>query len=96
MYYLCFHQFFTIHCILEYEELAVNLASDPHRLYEMRVHIENNRDSCAAFDTERWVRNLEKGFLSVWKRRDAGNLPEHIDVEDSDPIFTVNNDALIF
>jgi hypothetical protein len=51
----------------EYEELAVSLAQDTHRLYEMRLHLEKSRDSCALFDTERWVRNLEQGMMKVWE-----------------------------
>ena len=51
-----------------YEELAVELANDSDKLYSYRRHIENSRDNCALFDTERWVRNVEKGFTLAWKK----------------------------
>ena len=38
----------------EYEELAVALAEDTDRLYSMRQHLEQTRNSSAAFDTARW------------------------------------------
>jgi hypothetical protein len=50
----------------------VALAQDTHRLYEMRLHLEKCRDSCALFDTERWVRNFEQGMIKVW---DVRSLP---------------------
>ena len=36
-----------------YEELAVHLAEDAEKLFEMRRHLENTRGNCAAFDTRR-------------------------------------------
>ena len=38
-----------------YEELAVQLAEDSDRLFEMRRHLENTRSNSAAFDTKRFV-----------------------------------------
>lgn len=70
----------------EYEELAVSLALDPHRLYGMRMHLEVNRHNCPCFDTIRWIKNFESGLLSVWKRRENGLAPDHIVVDDSEPV----------
>ncbi len=72
---------------VDYEELAVSLASDPDRLYEMRRHLETVRDNCAAFDTARWVRNMETGLQLAWRRHEGGLAPDHVEVEDSAPIF---------
>eukprot|EP00595_Chromulina_sp_UTEXLB2642_P001379 CAMPEP_0196763636 /NCGR_PEP_ID=MMETSP1095-20130614/4456_1 /TAXON_ID=96789 ORGANISM="Chromulina nebulosa, Strain UTEXLB2642" /NCGR_SAMPLE_ID=MMETSP1095 /ASSEMBLY_ACC=CAM_ASM_000446 /LENGTH=224 /DNA_ID=CAMNT_0042117251 /DNA_START=1983 /DNA_END=2660 /DNA_ORIENTATION=- len=78
----------------DYEELAVALALDPNRLYSMRLHLESTRDNNAAFDTRRWVHNLESGLLNAWKRKEL-NLPiDHIEIEDNDPIFIKNNNIL--
>ena len=41
--------------LLEYEELAVSLATDSERLMSLRKHLEAVRTSCATFDTQRWV-----------------------------------------
>jgi predicted O-linked N-acetylglucosamine transferase (SPINDLY family) len=50
-----------------YEELAVALAEDTDKLYGMRQHLERCRENCAAFDTARWVVNVEKGLKKVWE-----------------------------
>jgi hypothetical protein len=52
----------------QYEELAVALAEDSDRLYSFRQNLENRRNSCAAFDTPRWVRNMEQGLTEAWGR----------------------------
>ena len=41
-----------------YEELAVQLAEDADKLFEMRRHLENTRSNSAAFDTKRFVQLL--------------------------------------
>lgn len=65
------------------------LALDPDRLYSMRVHIESCRDSCALFDTPRWVQNFEFGLQAAWKRREQGLATDHISVEDRKPVVVV-------
>ena len=79
----------------QYEQLAVSLAEDSEKLFAMRRHIENNRETCALFDTARWVKNMESGLLSAWKRHETGSLPDHIDVDDNEPILG-NNEMKIF
>jgi hypothetical protein len=79
----------------DYEELAVALAEDSDRLYSMRQQLENRRLNCAAFDTARWVRNMETGLSEIWRRHDAGMPPGHIEVEDSEPVYT-NTDSSVF
>jgi protein O-GlcNAc transferase len=79
----------------EYEELAVALALDPHRLYSMRMHLEANRDQCPCFDTTRWVKNYESGLQSIWKRRESGLAPDHVVVEDSEPVIFKDAHALL-
>ncbi|DAZ95244.1 TPA: hypothetical protein N0F65_002356 [Lagenidium giganteum] len=66
----------------EYEELAVALASDMERLWEIRRNLEESRLTCPLFDTDRWVKNLESGLTMVWERHEAGQEPDHIDVPD--------------
>ncbi|TYZ67101.1 hypothetical protein PybrP1_002835, partial [[Pythium] brassicae (nom. inval.)] len=63
----------------EYEELAVALASDMDKLWELRRRLEDDRDRCPLFDTQRWVRNLETGLSMAWERHESGQDPEHID-----------------
>lgn len=66
----------------EYEELAVALAHDMDRLWELRKRLEAGRDSCALFDTPRWTRNLEAGLSMVWAAHERGMPPADIDVPD--------------
>lgn len=82
-------QLFVYLCVLrvDYEELAVALAQDSDRLYDIRQQLEQRRMNCAAYDTARWVRNFESGLLAAWKRYEKGQTPDHITVEDSEPIF---------
>jgi protein O-GlcNAc transferase len=78
----------------DYEELAVGLALDPEQLFGYRRHLETTRDNSAAFDTKRWVKNAELGISEAWRRYESGKPPDHIDVEDSDPVFTANDGLL--
>ncbi|ETK73827.1 hypothetical protein F442_19652 [Phytophthora nicotianae P10297] len=66
----------------EYEELAVALASDMDRLWELRRRLEDERLHCPLFDTQRWVRNLETGLCMAWERHENGLALDHIDVPD--------------
>ena len=79
---------------LKYEEAAVSLAGDSEKLFSMRRHVERVRDSCAAFDTQRWVRNFEKGLVGAWANHESGDAYEDVIVEDSEPSW-VESDASI-
>ena len=48
-----------------YEKLVLALAGDPLQLGELRQRLQANRDSCALFDTPRFVRNLEGAYESI-------------------------------
>ena len=79
----------------EYEDLAVSLAQDPDRLFAMRRHLENCRDSCAAFDTARWVRNFQTGLDKIWSRLERKDEPEHVEVVDEAPVFVLQEPQLL-
>ena len=49
----------------DYEDTAVRLAGAPAELAALRRRLAANRDSCALFDTPRFVRNLEQLYLRV-------------------------------
>jgi protein O-GlcNAc transferase len=42
--------------------------SEDSEILELRRRLFLARDTMPLFDTERWVRNLEKGFNAAWKR----------------------------
>lgn len=62
----------------EYEELAVDLATNRKKLAAIRSKIESSRRTNALFDTERWVRNVEALYWRAWKNFEDGNPPTHI------------------
>lgn len=69
------------------------LAEDSDRLYSLRQQLEARRGNCAAFDTARWVRNIEAGLTEAWRRHDSGLTPDHIEVEDHEPVHTATEDT---
>ncbi|OQS05600.1 UDP-N-acetylglucosamine-peptide N-acetylglucosaminyltransferase, partial [Thraustotheca clavata] len=66
----------------EYEELAVALALDMDKLWEIRKKLEETRTTCPLFDTKRWVRNWESGLLLAWDAHESSSVNEHIEVPD--------------
>lgn len=79
----------------EYEDLSVALAQDPDRLFAARRHLEGVRDSCAAFDTARWVRNWEQGLERAWARRERREECDHIEVADVEPVWVLQEQSLL-
>lgn len=50
------------------EKRKNNIDDDELSLLESyRKHLKNVRETCPLFDTIRWVKNLEKGYLIVWQ-----------------------------
>ncbi len=62
----------------EYERLAIELASNPKRLAEIRTKIQNNRLTSPLFDTPRFARNLEAAYYAIHDRYLAGLPPDHV------------------
>jgi predicted O-linked N-acetylglucosamine transferase (SPINDLY family) len=59
----------------EYEERALELASDPHQLRQLRARL-GNRASQPLFDTARFCTHLETAYTTMWQRHQAGLPPE--------------------
>ena len=62
------------HTLAEYEELAVRLALNSGELEALRARLIANRVTHPLFDTRRFTRNLERGYLGAWERY-LGNEP---------------------
>jgi predicted O-linked N-acetylglucosamine transferase (SPINDLY family) len=60
----------------QYEEMAVELAADPARLGQLRRKLAL-RDT-SLFDTERYTRNLEAVYETIYERHHSGSPPDHI------------------
>lgn len=63
-----------------YELNAIHLATHPEELRALRARLELNKGSWPLFDTERFVRNLERGYLQMATRARAGLPPASITV----------------
>ena len=62
----------------QYEQLAIELASNPRRLAAIRTKIQENRLTCPLFDTPRFARNLEAAYTAIYDRYQAGLPPDHV------------------
>ena len=63
-----------------YQALALELATSPARLGQIREKLARNRLTCALFDTQRFCRHLEAAYTAMWERQTRGQPPAHIDV----------------
>ena len=65
----------------EYEQIMKSCARNKNNWYDdLKDRLKTQRDSCALFDTERWVRNLEAGFTKlVSLRPDERNSDVYIE-----------------
>ena len=64
----------------EYERLALQLATEPERLAELKARLQANRLTCDLFNTEKTTRALEAAYRAMHARRQAGLPPAHLDI----------------
>ncbi|WIA37736.1 hypothetical protein OEZ86_014614 [Tetradesmus obliquus] len=64
----------------EYEERAVLLGSNRPLRESLRARLESTRLSCPLFDTEGWVRNLEKVLFRMWDIHLEGKGPRSFEL----------------
>jgi predicted O-linked N-acetylglucosamine transferase (SPINDLY family) len=96
----------VVSSLQEYEERAVSWANglhhepsavpgsgtnDQNTLINLRRNLYLNRDQMPLFDTQRWTRNLEKGYEAAWRQWVVGSEGGSyrsgcIFVHDDDPI----------
>jgi predicted O-linked N-acetylglucosamine transferase (SPINDLY family) len=62
----------------EYERRAVHLATHPADLPAIRAKWAGQRQTCALFDTKRFVRNLERAYRLMWENYAAGHPPQQL------------------
>ena len=65
----------------DFEDLAVELASQPQQLAGVREKLARNRLKTPLFDTEQFTRHIEQAYHAMHQRHVAGLLPEHIILE---------------
>jgi predicted O-linked N-acetylglucosamine transferase (SPINDLY family) len=72
------------HSLEEYEALALELATNPKRLAEIRTKLAKNRDTYPLFNTDRFRRHIEAAYTRMWERCQKGEPPESFAVEPID------------
>lgn len=70
----------AVQSLQQYEETALRLAREPSMLAAFKAKLAHNRDTCALFDTSRFVRNLESAYIAMWQRYRSGMPPADISV----------------
>jgi predicted O-linked N-acetylglucosamine transferase (SPINDLY family) len=67
--------------LVEYEAAALRLASDASLLRGFRHRLEQNLASCPLFDTDRFRRNIESAYTTMWEIQQRGESPKSFSVE---------------
>ena len=62
----------------EYETLAHKLARDPELLQSLRCKLQQNRLTHPLFDTERFRRNIEEAYTTMWKISQRGDASKSL------------------
>jgi len=65
-----------------YEALAIEFARHPDRHRELKERLRRNRDTQPLFDVPRYVRNLERAYLEMWRIHESGAPPRAFGVEE--------------
>lgn len=69
--------------LAEYEQMAIELATHPAKLAEIRQRLSDNRLATPLFDTRQFTTHLEAAYTAMYERHRAGLAPDHIDVPSS-------------
>jgi len=62
----------------EYEALAIELATDPEKLAQIKQKLYNNRLTTPLFDTPLFTKHLEEAYTQMYERYHADLPPDHI------------------
>jgi predicted O-linked N-acetylglucosamine transferase (SPINDLY family) len=63
-----------------YERLALELATNPDRLRDVKAKLVANRMTTPLFDTELFTRRIEHAYEMAYERYARGLPPDHIEV----------------
>lgn len=61
-----------------YEQLAIELASDPDRLATLRAKLARNQLTTPLYNTKQYTRHLEAAYATIMERHLAGLPPDHV------------------
>ncbi|QWD05861.1 tetratricopeptide repeat protein [Polynucleobacter paneuropaeus] len=66
------------HTQAEYESLAIELATHPERLAQIKQKLQIHRLTKPLFDTPRYTKNIEAAYAQMYERSQAGLPPDHL------------------
>lgn len=69
------------HTLEDYERLAIELASNPGRLGEIKQRLATNRLTTPLFDTGLFTKHLEAAYTQIHERYHADLPPDHIYIQ---------------
>jgi predicted O-linked N-acetylglucosamine transferase (SPINDLY family) len=61
-----------------YEALAIEIAKNPAKLAALKQKLASNRLTTPLFDTPQFTKDLERSYVQIYQRYQAGLPPEHI------------------
>jgi predicted O-linked N-acetylglucosamine transferase (SPINDLY family) len=64
-----------------YQEKAIELATNPSMLRELKLKLESNRLSTPLFNSQLFTKHIESAFKNMYQRNLIGLSPEHIYVD---------------
>ena len=62
----------------EYEALAIDLATDPDKLHNIKQKLEINRLTTPLFDTKLFTSHIEEAYITMYERYQADLPPDHL------------------
>ena len=65
------------HSQAEYESLAIELATHPEKLAQIKQKLEMNRLTKPLFDTPRYTKHIEAAYTLMYERYHSGLPPDH-------------------
>jgi predicted O-linked N-acetylglucosamine transferase (SPINDLY family) len=65
----------------EYESLAIELATNPDKLAQIKTKLAENRLTTPLFDTPLFTKHIEAAYQTAYDRYQSGLPPDHIYVE---------------
>jgi predicted O-linked N-acetylglucosamine transferase (SPINDLY family) len=70
----------------EYEELAIELATNPAKLKAIKDKLASNRLTTPLFNTALFTKHIEAAYTEMYERHQADLLPDHIYIKDLDTL----------
>jgi len=67
----------------QYERVALDLATNPETLAEIRGKLLERKNTAPLFDTERFAKHIEHAYQQAYQRCCDGKEPDHIEVAES-------------